>query len=573
MAEYNKLCERLILRGENDAEALLDAFEVCRGLEVEGSSRVITTDRYNPEVTVYNDENFKAAHEYIKSIRALAAKWVKETGASDMADLYKRCLLFDAPHSLDEFMLYVEFERPPQQQFWLPRREKLKHVAQALTDMEHGGIDELFLSQPPRTGKSTLMIFFSLWCMLRDPERSNLYCSYADGVVNAFYTGLLEILHDPYTYAWNIPFPTRRLVTTNAKQLTLNIDRPKRYSSFTGRSLYGTLNGACDCNGYEIADDLVSGIEEAMNKDRLDNCWLKVDNNYLPRGKEGSRRLWIGTRWAQADPQARRMELLENDDRFTGIRWKSVNTPALSEKDESNFDYQYGVGFSTEYYLQRRASFERNNDTASWFAQYQGVPVDRSGSVFEPDDLRYYNGVLPEGEPDRIFMAVDPAWGGGDFVASPVCYQYDDDIYVVDVVYDNGDKTITQPLIVSKIEKHGVQAVTVEATRTTAGYTEGINDRLHEKGLRVNVRSSTKSWAGGTGKDQRIFDKAPDIREHMIFLESGKRDKAYEQFMQNLYAFKYGAKKQHDDAPDSLVQAINMAYFMPARVEVLKRLF
>ena len=69
-----------------------------------------------------------------------------------------------------------------------------------------------------------------------------------------------------------------------------------------------------------------------------------------------------------------------------------------------------------------------------------GEPIERDGALFTPDDFRYYNGELPtDVEPDRIFMAVDPAFGGGDFVASPVCYQYGEDIYVHDVVYDNRD--------------------------------------------------------------------------------------------------------------------------------------
>ena len=114
------------------------------------------------------------------------------------------------------------------------------------------------------------------------------------------------------------------------------------------------------------------------------------------------------------------MELLQNDERFKTRRFAVINLSALDENDESQFNYDYGVGFSTEYYQQRRASFERNNDMASWAAQYMGEPIERDGALFTPDDFRYYNGELPtDVEPDRIFMAVDPAFGGGDFVASP----------------------------------------------------------------------------------------------------------------------------------------------------------
>ena len=268
-----------------------------------------------------------------------------------------------------------------------------------------------------------------------------------------------------------------------------------------------------------------------------------------------------------------RVELLRNEPKFASVRWKQINVPALDENDESNFDYACDVGFSTEAYQQRRASFERNNDMASWYAQYQGEPIHRDGAIFSPEDLRFYNGVLPEGvDPDRIFMAVDPAWGGGDFVASPVCYQYDGDIYVADVVYDNRDKKFTQPHIVDSALKHNVQAIRVEATKMTAEYADGIDEELKAQGKRINVEKTTKHYTGN-GKVQRIFDKAPDIREHMIFLEEGKRSKEYELFMQNVYSFSINGKNKHDDAPDSLAMAINMALFGGNELKIMKRMF
>jgi predicted phage terminase large subunit-like protein len=361
------------------------------------------------------------------------------------------------------------------------------------------------------------------------------------------------------------------LASTNAKDLLINIDRKKRYASFTGRSLYGTLNGACDCNGYAIADDLISGIEEAMNKDRLNGAWLKVDNNFLPRAKQSAKILWIGTRWSLSDPIARRMDILENEPKYANWKYKVVNVPALNDKDESNFEYACGVGFDTEFYQQRRASFERNNDTASWLAQYMGTPIERDGAVFAPDDLRYYNGELPAGDPDRIFMVVDPAWGGGDFVASTINYQFGNDVFVADVVYNNGEKDITQPEIARRAISNNVSAIYVEGTKMTASYGEGIDEILKEKGYRCNVQTTTKHFTG-TGKEQRIFDKAPDIRERMVFLS--KRNREYELFMQNVFSFTVNGKNKHDDAPDSLAMTICYTIFGGINpIEVKKRIF
>lgn len=487
--------------------------------------------------------------------------------------LYRASYDLTARDVFDDFMLALEWNRPAEEQFWLPRREKLMGVCEALQSLEEGKLNELFLSLPPRVGKTTLILFFLLWVMLRNSERSNLYSSYTESVVNTFYGGLLEILDDPYTYRWKELFPQTTIASTNAKDNLLNLDRKKRYASLTARSLYGTLNGACDCNGYLIGDDLHSGIEEALNKALLDKAWGRVTNNLIPRAKEGAKLLWIGTRWSLYDCIARRIELLEHDVSFENRKFRIFNLPALDEDEHSNFEYLYGVGFSAEHYKRIRATFERSDDIASWDAQYMGSPIERSGTLFDPSALRYFNGVLPNDvEPDKVFMTVDPAWGGGDYVASPCIVQYGLDLYVVDVVFNNGDKKITQPKIVQMAMKNNVGIMYVEGTRVTSSYADGLSDLLNSKGYKLNMQTTTKHWGGGGGKAQRIYNVAPDIKERMIFLEERKRSKEYQQFMMNVFAFTIEGKVKHDDAPDSLAMAVQMDNSF-VKAEIYKRPF
>ena len=259
----------------------------------------------------------------VKMIHDLRKKLTK-LKTEEAQDLMVRMMCYTAPDSFDDFMLYIEHKRPPKEQFWLPRRAKLLPIGNALQEMEYGDLDELFLSQPPRTGKSTLMMFFVAWVMGRNSERSNLYCSYTDSVVGAMYNGILEILTDTTTYAYYDVF-NAKIASTNAADLMLNLDRKKRYASFTGRSLYGTLNGACDCNGFLIADDLHSGIEEVLSPTRLKSAWDKVDNNLLPRAKQHAKIVWEGTRWSLSDCIQRRINLLETDPNYARRKFKIVN--------------------------------------------------------------------------------------------------------------------------------------------------------------------------------------------------------------------------------------------------------
>lgn len=536
-------------RDLSDPGALEDAFQTLRLLE---------------------ETDFKAAHEKNKLVRRLSAVYAKQQNSLRMLEINKKALLFDAPVSFDAYMQYLEWNRKPNERFYLPRRKVLKPLVDAMQMLADDELDELFLSMPPRVGKTSMLMFYDTWIIGRDPEKSNLYSAYSDVITTAFYNGCLEILNDPNTYLWHDVFPGLQLVRTNAKDEVFDVGRKKRYPSLTCRSLYGTLNGACDCNGTMMADDLISGIEESLNKDRLLSAWLKVDNNLLPRAKEKARILWVGTRWSQADCAGVRMDLLVNDEKFKNRRFKIINVPALDENDHSNFSYLYGVGFSDEYYIQRRASFERNNDMASWFAQYQGEPIERTGALFSPEDMTFYNGELPAEEPVRKFMAIDPAFGGGDFTAGPICYEYEDGtVYVPEVMYNDGEKNVTQPEIARKIIAHNVQFARFEANKSTMSYKEAVEDILKSKNYKLNI--TTKAAPNNMAKEARIFERAPEIRQ-FHFLEDGKRSKEYSLFMQNLFSFSVTSKNKHDDASDSCAIAVDfMLGGIRAKAEIFQR--
>lgn len=522
-----------------------------------------------------DNPDYDFAHKENRELLMTAADMMQRSRAIEQKgkfyEIYKKSLRFDAVDRFDSFMLYLELDREAAKRFYQPRRKVLKRFVDALQALEDDKLDELHMSCPPRIGKTSLIIFFLLWVMGRDSERSNLYCSYSDTITAGFYNGAIEILSDPQTYHFKEIFPLSDLKGTNAKEEYFDLDRKKHYHSLTCRSLYGTLNGACDASGYIVADDLISGIEEALNKDRLKSAWDKVNNNLLTRGKEKTKIIFIGTRWSLADPIGVRREMLSNDDKFKYLRTQIIDIPALNENEQSNFDYDYGVGFSTERYQAVRSSFERTNDLASWDAQYMQKPVERTGSLFEPDAMRYYNGELPDVEPDRVIMVVDPAYGAGDYVSAPVLYQYGMECYIVDVVFNDGNKKVTIPLICDMAIKHNVSAMQIEATKATKEFPNDVQQFLSDNGKKINL--TTKAASTQSTKQDRVFAQAPVIMDSFIFLESGKRSKEYQMFMEQVFAFKVVGKNKHDDAPDSLAMAADMVFKQHKKVEVFKRLF
>ena len=479
--------------------------------------------------------------------RALSAN---VPSAADWYELKRKICLLLAPHSFDHYMQYVEWNREPQRKFWLPRRNVLMGLCNDLQDLEEHKIRFLGVSMPPRVGKSTLCIFFLTWHMGRHPDDASAMGGHSDTLVNGFYGELNAVLDPDGEYLWHDVFPHAQIESRSAKYLQINLNHPKRFQTMTCRSAEGTWTGAIDISrdGILYVDDLIKDLEESLSPSRLDAKYNIYLNQMKDRMKDGALQLMVGTRWNVMDPLGRVREQYRGNPeyRFTVI-------PALDSNGESNFQYDYGVGFSTAYYRDMKNSI----DDCTWCAKYQGAPYIRQGLVFPPDSLLRYNGILPDGQPDRIIAACDVAWGGDDYLAMPIVYIYGDgSMYCVDVVFSNANKTFTQPAVVGKLLIHRPHQVQFEANNGGTEYAQAVDKMLREKMCVLNI--STRRAPGNAPKLSRIIQYAPDIMK-IHFLDFDHSTPEYRNFIEWLCSFVSLGKNVHDDAPDALAQLMDLA--------------
>jgi predicted phage terminase large subunit-like protein len=562
--------EKYILRNGID-RSVIDAY--CE------ASKIILCGRKDREYGLKVSTRAKELiFEYIKSITNGADfNWLetqsqKNKQSYDILDKYYDLLLYEAPYILDSYILYIEKNRPKKERFYEPRRKTLKQVADKLQELEDGKLDELFIHMPPRTGKSQIITLAMSWHCAKDAEKSNLYVTYKEGLGGAFLTGVMEIWTDP-TYCFSDVFPKVKVADTDSKNHKVDLVRKKKYKTLSGKGLESGLNGEYDAYGWMVLDDILEGIQDVLNPDTLKRKQIIFDNNVMSRKKEQCKLIHNGTIWSLHDLYSDRLDFLQNNPEAKNIRYEILKIPALDENDESNFDYDYGVGYTTQYYRTLRAKFEENDDMASWYAQYQQEPIERDGAVFNPEHMRFYNGVLPEEEPYRICAACDVALGGEDFLAFAVAYMYEDgSIYIDDVVFDNSEKKITKPKVANMIIDNDVGSAFFEANQGGEGYKDEIEELLKKKGRKINLRSEYAPT--NMRKAQRIWDKAGSIRE-FYFRDVGCRSQEYRKFMTNLYSFTVTGKNKHEDAADCLA---SLAYFIEgnwsmAKIEVPKNPF
>ena len=472
-------------------------------------------------------------------------------------DWYYQTLLYAAREDVDAFWLYMERNRKRSERFYEPRKKVLADINEIFMKAEHHRIQEAFIHQPPRTGKTQDITGAMAWHIGRDTELSNLYVTHKEDLGGAFVDGVYELITDP-TYTYSEIFPEVKVVDTDAKAHELDLGRVKKYKSLSGKGLESGLNGKYDASGWLLLDDILEGVQDVLSPDVLKRKRIIYQNNVLSRAKENCVIINMGTIWATKDIYMKRREDLETLPEFKDRKVVTYIIPALDPvTDESNFDYDYGVGFSTASYRQKRAEFEANDDMAGWYSQYQQEPIDRKGTVFNPEHMRYYKD-LPSEKPLKIIAHGDTALGGGDYVSFPIIYVYENgDWYCEDVVFDNSEKHITQPQIISKIKQHELKNVHFESNQGGEGYKDDIIRLLREDKefkRRVNI---TSDWAPSTKrKAQRIWDCAEQIRQ-IYYKDPQHRHEQYRKFMNNLFSFTMNmTKKQHDDAPDSLAGLI-----------------
>lgn len=490
-----------------------------------------------------------------------------------LTNTYYNILKTEAPQILDSYMLYVEKNRKRRDRFYEPRRKTLKLVTDKLQMLEDDELDELFVHMPARVGKSQELTLATSWKCARNTEASNLYVTYKEGLGGAFLEGVIEIWTDPI-YCFSDVFPKAIIVDTDAKNNKVDLQRKKKYKSLSGKGLTAGLNGEYDAYGWLIIDDILEGIQDVLNPDILRRKQIVFDNNVMKRKKEKCKVIYNGTIWSLKDIYMDRRDFLENNPEAKDIRWDVLKIPALDPvTDESNFDYEYGVGYSTKYYRIERAKFEENDDMAGWYAQCQQEPIERDGAVFNSEHMKFYNGVLPAEEPYRICAACDVALGGEDNLAFAVAYMYEDgSVYIDDVIFDSSEKKITKPKVVNMIIEHDVGSAYFESNQGGEGYKDEVDALLKENGKKINLVS--KYAPTDKRKKQRIWDKAGSIRD-WYFRDTGCRSKEYRNFMRNLYSFTIKGRNTHDDAPDCLA---SLAYFIegtwePAKIEPIKNPF
>ena len=532
--------ERIMRLPQQTEESLRDAFAMLMGVE-----------------------NRKQADRYVRWIREEA----KKIRSANMYEVIRNTYFYAGQYSLDDFMIGMEWKREPQARFWLPRRKVLegKHkiVTQIQEFMDDPSALYLGFSLPPGTGKTTLIKFLLSFIIGCDPKSANMYISYSDGMTKMLLDSIRSMTTDMDEYCFHDIFPGLGTPDISAEYKTISYRRAGDFPTLGLVSMSGSVTGRTRANKFLVTDDLVKNKEEARSPERLDKLYSDYTSTLTTRMiGDNVKQIMLGTRWSAYDPIGR-MEADHGGD----PRYRFISIPVWDENEVSNFEYDHPDRYTTEKIRDIKGTLE-SADFECLFMQHG---VEKEGFAFASDNLRYYNGVLPDGEPDNIVFTNDVAWGGGDSLSMPIAYVYGGDVYIHDWVFDRGDKSITKPRVIGKILQHKVKMGQTEANNGGEEYSDDVY-RILKDDYGYSINMSHKKAPTTMAKMTRIEQHAPTIR-NLYFRSDSCRDDDYRRAMNELTGFSFTAKNLHDDAPDSLAMLVEYLSARPKVITVAQRPF
>ena len=170
--------------------------------------------------------------------------------------------------------------------------------------------------------------------------------------------------------------------------------------------------------------------------------------------------------------------------------------------------------------------------------------------MFPEEQLNRFTNLPVDMEPDTIIAACDTAGDGSDYCSMPIAYVYGQEVYIVDVVFDDSAPTFTKAECANKLVEHNVKRVTFESNSAGGYFGRDVMELVEESRGRCSARFKYSS----TNKLTRMENASDNIIKYYYFLDKTcyAAGSQYDTFIKNVVRMTRSGKVSHDDGPDSL---------------------
>jgi predicted phage terminase large subunit-like protein len=304
-----------------------------------------------------------------------------------------------------------------------------------------------------------------------------------------------------------------------------------KQANYLATSPSGTATGF-GCN-IMIIDDLIKNVEEAYNSNTLQKMVDWFTNTMLSRTENGFKLIIIMTRWCNDDLAG---FVLSNYENVVHVNYKAVQDDGTMLCDD--------ILSRADYDLKTK---NMNKDIIA--ANYQQEPIDVKGRLYTT--IKTYTEPPKDEKGNVLFKYIlnytDTADEGNDFLCS-ICYgMYNDEYYVIDLLYTKDAMEKTEPATAEMLTKNNVGCAVIESNNGGRGFARNVQRECKALG---NNHTNIKWFHQSKNKVARILSNSTSVMNNIYFPVNW--EDRFPDFADAIKRYQREGKNAHDDAPDAL---------------------
>jgi len=421
---------------------------------------------------------------------------------------------------------------------------------------------KIMINMPPRHGKTRTLTHFCQWILGKNNSKKIITCSYNDKLAGDFskYTrdGITEVRHTDDYYVFSDFFPNTKIKfgTSSYYQWALE----GQYFNYLGAGLMGSITG----KGGDILmiDDPIKSAKEAFNSDRLKSIWEWYTGTFLSRtdavGGEAVEIITM-TRWSDEDVCGRILASDEKDD------WYIFKLQAYDEEKDKMLNKKV---------LSKKRYFDLRKKMVPeiFLANYQNITISQKGRLYQ--SFKTYEKLPKDSNGNLLFERIknytDTADEGNDNLCSVNYGVYNNEAYILDVLYTKAGMEVTEPMTAKFLVESDVKLARIESNNGGRGFARNvkrlINENNNKKERDFNYHIITITWFHQSkNKKSRIMTQSANVQNHVYFPINWKD--RFPEFHKSMITYLKDGKNEHDDAQDAITGVVEN---LGNKVEILK---
>lgn len=424
---------------------------------------------------------------------------------------------------------FFEYCKLTASDFYKEDRLFLKQMCNDLQEFYESNKPEdkiLVVNMPPRHGKSRTAGKLVEWALGRNKNEKIMTGSYNEDLSSTFAKSVRDTIASEKTLGtlvYNDIFKDTKIKygESSAKKWALE---GSGQANYLATSPTGTATGF-GCT-LMIIDDLIKNAQEAYNEAVLQKHIDWFNNTMLSRTETGFKLIIIMTRWASNDLAG---YVLENFDNVKHINYQAVQEDgSMLCKDILNKE---------DYELKTK---NMNKDII--YANYQQEPIDVKNRLYSK--FKTYE-KLPLAH--YVMNYTDTADEGDDFLCSIDYQMFNNEYYILDIIYTQEAMEVTEPAVAKMMTKDHVGYSNIESNNGGRGFARNVQKELR---LLKNNHTKVNWFHQSENKQARILSNSTAVMNNIYFPVNWE-DK-WPDFAKHIKHYVRTGKNEHDDAEDTL---------------------